>query len=86
MRLGFYMGYAPPGTSPLEPIAMAQEAGRDPASLEVTLMGPPSDVDKLKRLAGIGVHRVVAMLTSESPDKAMAGVDRWANIMRQVNG
>jgi len=26
MRLGFYMGYAPPGTSPLEPIAMAQEA------------------------------------------------------------
>ncbi len=26
--LGFYMGYAPPGTSPLEPIAMAQEAER----------------------------------------------------------
>ena len=26
MRLGFYMGYAPPGTSPLETIAMAQEA------------------------------------------------------------
>ncbi len=64
---------------------MAQEAGRDPASLEVTLMGPPSDVDKLKRLADMGVHRVVAMLTSESPDKAMAGVERWATIMRQVN-
>src|SRR6187431_100975 len=28
MRLGFYMGYAPPGTSPLETIAMAQEAER----------------------------------------------------------
>jgi F420-dependent oxidoreductase-like protein len=28
VRLGFYMGYAPPGTSPLEPIAMAQEAER----------------------------------------------------------
>jgi len=26
VRLGFYMGYAPPGTSPLETIAMAQEA------------------------------------------------------------
>src|SRR5262245_6406323 len=26
VRLGFYMGYAPPGTSPLEPIAMAREA------------------------------------------------------------
>ena len=28
MRLGFYMGYAPPGTSPLDPIALAQEAER----------------------------------------------------------
>jgi F420-dependent oxidoreductase-like protein len=28
MRLGCYMGYAPPGTSPLEPIALAQEAER----------------------------------------------------------
>jgi F420-dependent oxidoreductase-like protein len=28
MRLGFYMGYASPGTSPLEPIALAQEAER----------------------------------------------------------
>ena len=28
MRLGFYMGYAPPGTSPLEPVALAQEAER----------------------------------------------------------
>jgi F420-dependent oxidoreductase-like protein len=28
MRLGFYMGYAAPGTSPLEPIALAQEAER----------------------------------------------------------
>jgi F420-dependent oxidoreductase-like protein len=28
MRLGFAMGYPPPGTSPLEPIALAQEAER----------------------------------------------------------
>jgi F420-dependent oxidoreductase-like protein len=28
MRLGFYMGYPPPGTSPLELIALAQEAER----------------------------------------------------------
>ena len=28
VRLGFYMGYAPPGTSPLELIALAQEAER----------------------------------------------------------
>src|SRR4026209_2834451 len=28
MRLGFYMGYAPPGTSPLEPVALARAARR----------------------------------------------------------
>jgi F420-dependent oxidoreductase-like protein len=28
VKLGFYLGYAPPGTSPLEPIALAQEAER----------------------------------------------------------
>ena len=28
MRLGYYMGYAPPGTNPLELIALAQEAER----------------------------------------------------------
>ena len=28
MRLGFYMGYAPPGTNPLELIELAQEAER----------------------------------------------------------
>ena len=28
MRLGFYMGYAPPGTSPLELVELAQEAER----------------------------------------------------------
>ncbi|MGE5690932.1 MAG: LLM class F420-dependent oxidoreductase [Pseudomonadota bacterium] len=28
MRLGFYLGYAPPGTNPLELIALAQEAER----------------------------------------------------------
>ena len=28
MKLGFYMGYAPPGTNPLELIEVAQEAER----------------------------------------------------------
>ena len=28
MKLGFYMGYAPPGTNPLELLVLAQEAER----------------------------------------------------------
>lgn len=64
---------------------MAQEAGRDPAAIEVTLMGPTSDADKLKRLADAGVSRVVAMLPSDSTDKTMPTIERWTRIMRQVN-
>ncbi len=64
---------------------MAEAAGRDPASIEISLFGLGEDVDKLRRFAEIGVTRVVAMLPSESPDKAMAAIDRWTGIMRQVN-
>jgi alkanesulfonate monooxygenase SsuD/methylene tetrahydromethanopterin reductase-like flavin-dependent oxidoreductase (luciferase family) len=64
---------------------MAREAGRDPATLEVTLMGPPSDVDTLKRLAASGVSRVVAMLPSDGRDRTMSFIDRWTTIMREVN-
>jgi len=63
---------------------MAKEAGRDPASLEITLFGPAAKVEQLKRLAEFGVSRVVAMLPDD-PDKAMAAVDRWTSIMREVN-
>ena len=63
---------------------MAQEAGRDPASIEITLFGLGADVDKLKRFAEMGVARVVAMLPPDSPDKAKEAIDTWTNVMRQV--
>src|SRR5215510_16089518 len=37
---------------------MAEEAGRDPRSLEVTLGGAPEDADTLKRYRDLGVVRV----------------------------
>ena len=40
---------------------MAQEAERDPQSIEITLFGLAEDVDRLKRFADIGVARVVPM-------------------------
>ncbi len=64
---------------------MATEAGRDPASIEITLFGLAPNVDKLKRFAEMGVARVVAMLPPESPDKGREAVDRWTEVMRQVN-
>jgi probable F420-dependent oxidoreductase len=64
---------------------MAQEAGRDPASIEITLMGPTDDVEQLKRLAGMGVSRAVAMLPSADHDRTMRTIDRWTRVMQQVN-
>ncbi|QQS14468.1 MAG: LLM class F420-dependent oxidoreductase [Rhodospirillales bacterium] len=65
---------------------MAREAGRDPATIEITLMGHGSDVEKLKRFADLGVGRVVAMLPSADRDRTMASIDRWTEVIRKVNG
>src|ERR1700740_731054 len=47
---------------------MAQEAGRDPNSLPVTLGGAPDDVDKLKQFRDLGAARVNVGLMSERRD------------------
>jgi probable F420-dependent oxidoreductase len=65
---------------------MAREAGRDPKSIEVSLFALGEDVDALKRLAEAGVTRVVAMFPPQKADSVLPIVDRWTNIMRQVNG
>src|SRR5258707_1097132 len=65
---------------------MAREAGRDPASLEITLFGLGEDLDRVKRLAEMGVERVVPMFPPEKAETVLPIVDRWTNIKRQVNG
>jgi hypothetical protein len=65
---------------------MAREAGRDPASIEISLFGLGEDLDRVKRLAETGVARVVPMFPPETADTVLPIVDRWAKIMRQVNG
>jgi len=64
---------------------MAREAGRDPASLEITLFGLGEDLDRVKRLAEMGVERVVPMFPPEKAETVLPIVDRWTNIMRQVS-
>src|SRR3984885_1044877 len=65
---------------------MAREAGRDPASLEVTSFGLAEDLDRLKRLKDLGVGRVVPMFPPEKSDKVLPIIDRWTKLMQQVNG
>jgi hypothetical protein len=65
---------------------MAREAGRDPASIEVSLFGLGEDLERVKRLSGLGVARVVPMFPPEKADKVLPIIDRWTKIMQQVNG
>ena len=44
------------------------------------------DPDRVKRLAEMGVARVVPMFPPEKADTVLPMVDRWTKIMRQVNG
>ena len=65
---------------------IAKEAGRDPASIEITSFGLGEDLDRVKRLAEIGVARVVPMFPPEKADTVLPIADRWTKIMQQVNG
>jgi alkanesulfonate monooxygenase SsuD/methylene tetrahydromethanopterin reductase-like flavin-dependent oxidoreductase (luciferase family) len=65
---------------------MAREASRDPASIEITSFALGEDLDRVKRLNEMGVARVVPMFPPDKADKVLPIVDRWAKIMKQVNG
>ena len=65
---------------------MASEAGRDPASLAVTIGGAPEDLGQLTRFRDLGAARVVVTLPAESADKILPILDRWAGLIRQLKG
>jgi probable F420-dependent oxidoreductase len=65
---------------------MATEAGRDPASIEITVWFPKQDADLMKRYEDLGVARVVFNLDSDKADKVMPVIDSVAGLMRTVNG
>jgi hypothetical protein len=55
------------------------------SSIEITSFGLSEDLDRVKRLADSGVARVVASISPAKADTVLPMVDRWTNIMRQVN-
>jgi hypothetical protein len=65
---------------------MAREAGRDPATIEVTSFGLADDLDRLKRLKDLGVARVVPIFPPEKLNKVLPTIDRWTKLMQQLNG
>src|SRR5690242_19364343 len=60
---------------------MAEAAGRDPASLPVTIGGAPEDVGQLRRFQDLGAARVNVSLPAEGRDAILPILDRWAELV-----
>lgn len=63
---------------------MAEEAGRDPRSLSVTLGGAPEDLDLLKRNRDLGIARMNVRLPPVKTDEILPLLDRWAKLIPQL--
>ena len=65
---------------------MAVKANRDPDSIPITVWGRGPDVEQMKRYRDMGVDRVATSLDSEKADKILPVLDKWAEVIRRVNG
>jgi probable F420-dependent oxidoreductase len=64
--------------------AMAEEAGRDPASLEISVYGVPPDADTLQRLEHAGIDRVVFGVPAKGADAVLPLLDTCAGLVQAV--
>lgn len=85
--LAYGDGWMPIGGRELDPLTvvsrfrqMAAEAGRDPASVPLSVYGPKHDADTLKRLRDAGVERTVLAVPTASRDAALASLDACARL------
>jgi probable F420-dependent oxidoreductase len=65
---------------------MLKEAGCDEASCPITLFGCSDDADTLKRYRDADVVRACVSLPAAKADTVLPILDRWAGLIRQVNG
>ena len=63
----------------------AAEAGRDPASMDISIGGQQPDLDLIKRYQDLGVNRVSCSLESEKAPAILPILDRWAELIDKVN-
>jgi probable F420-dependent oxidoreductase len=64
--------------------AMAKEAGRDPATLPITIFSAPENLDTLKKYKDMGIARALVQLPSAGTEEIMPIIDRWAELMRKI--
>jgi probable F420-dependent oxidoreductase len=65
---------------------MAAEAGRDPAEIPISVWGRLPNYEQIARYQELGVTRVCTSLDSEMGEKILPVLDRWAELIRRVNG
>jgi len=65
-------------------LKMAAEAGRDPASLPLTMFSAVGELDRLKHYRDIGIARVVITLPSAQADTVLPILDLWAEKQRKL--
>jgi len=63
---------------------MAQDAGRDPAKLEVSVFGMRPDAGELAKAREAGIARVILGVAPEPADKVRPVLDRYASLVHSV--
>jgi probable F420-dependent oxidoreductase len=63
---------------------MAEEAGRDPATLSVYLGGAPDGIDALLRLRDLGVTGVSVRLPAAKDEEILPILDRYAQLIPRI--
>jgi probable F420-dependent oxidoreductase len=64
--------------------ALARGAGRDPATVPITVFGVAEDGDLIKRYRDAGAARLLFNLPAAKADEVLPVLDRCAALMRQV--
>ena len=65
---------------------LAAEAGRDPATIPITVFGVAEDPDLIKRYRDAGVARLVFNLPAAKADEVLPVLDRCGTLLRQAQG
>ncbi|HLG92254.1 MAG TPA: TIGR03619 family F420-dependent LLM class oxidoreductase [Acidimicrobiales bacterium] len=87
----FADGWSPIGGSGLraalaELARRAEEAGRDPASIEVSVTWAQPELGRLEHYASLGVRRVVLGLPPGGPDQVLPVLDGFARLAEALAG
>ena len=62
----------------------AERAGRDPATIQITVIGARPDVAAIRNLAAEGVSRVILSIPHSGPDAVRRHLDDWAPLVETL--